>query len=761
LLLDSETNESLPVNTPFPAYKGTDSFVFICYSHADAGDVYPELEFIRDSGIPVWYDEGIRPGSEWTDELAAAIDDCEHFLFFVTPRSVDSRHCRDEVQYALKLGKSIVVVYLEPTELPRGLELVLGSIQAVHRAGFRAEDYQQRLLEAIDPGRMGDLPKAVPGDGYPAPKVDAHPARTRRIGLGVLAGVVLLAVIAGAVFLSPTDESETSQEIVLTANSLAVLPLENRGGFEDDPYYPDSVSEDLLNRLTDIESLELASRRSSFAFRQEEIGSLGLVAIGRRLGVTNLLSGYVVRRNDRLRVNLELIDISSGREIVRWSNNYDDRPLAEMLVIQSDVTRAIAREFMSEGLSRADEDRIARQSTQSPAAYDFYLQARTILREPLDDDISLQHAAELFNRALALDPDFVWAQAGLCATHVRAYRLGRAFDPARESCGRLETLNEDLFEVNLALGNYYRDTGELERASIVLARAVDQVPGSADARIALAQLFGRQAYLSESELDRVRAQEAFLEAMSMEPDYWFSYHEYGNFLTQTSRLEEALEQMKIALSIEPGSVGTLTNYGNTLYRLGRNEEAEAAWTQALTLTGNDRWAHEGLGVMYHYQQRYEEAVQHLQAACDIFPDDHRLWGKLGESLRMLSGSEEAARDAFARAVSLAEEDARIDPNEWSTVGFMAMYKGYLGEFEAADVLLERMFELNPGGDPMTHYWAGLVAAEAGDIDASFQEFDLALANGFAKQKHFIADEPALAVLRREHGERFQAMLDRH
>jgi hypothetical protein len=92
---------------------------------------------------------------------------------------------------------------------------------------------------------------------------------------------------------------------------------------------------------------------------------------------------------------------------------------------------------------------------------------------------------------------------------------------------------------------------------------------------------------------------------------------------------------------------------------------------------------------------------------------------------------------------------------------MAMYKGYLGEFEAADVLLERMFELNPGGDPMTHYWAGLVAAEAGDIDASFQEFDLALANGFAKQKHFIADEPALAVLRREHGERFQAMLDRH
>lgn len=749
------------MNTPFPAYQGADSFVFICYSHADAEVVYPELAFIRESGTKVWYDEGIRPGSEWTDELAAAIDNCEHFLFFVTPRSVNSRHCRDEVQYALKLGKSIVVVYLEPTKLPRGLELVLGSIQAVHRAGFRDADYRQRLLDAIDPGSVSDLAKAVPGHGYPATGIETHPARTERTRRWALAGMVLLVLVAGIALFAARDELMAPPKPGLKPNSLAVLPLENRGGFDETPYYPDSVSEDLLNRLTGIESLEVASRRSSFAFRHEEIDTLGLVAIGQKLGVSNLLSGYVVRRDGRLRVNLELVDVSSGHEIVRWSNNYDDRPLADMLVIQSDVTRAIAREFMREGLSPADEDRIARQSTQSPAAYDFYLQAKTILRSPLDDGISLEHAAELFSRALALDPNFVWAQAGLCAAHVRAYHLGRAFDPARESCARLEEVDDDLFDVNLALGNYYRDTGELEKSAAVLSRSVDQVPGSADARIALAQLYARQAYLSESELDRVRAEEAFLEAMSVEPDYWYSYHEYGNYLTQVSRLDEALEQFKIALAIEPGSAGTLTNYGNTLYRLGRSAEAEQAWIQALTLSGSDRWAHEALGVMYHYQQRYDEAVEHMRAACDIFPDDHRLWGKLGESLRMRKGSEKEARVAFEKAVSLAEQDARIDPNDWSTLGYMAMYEGYLGEFEAADALLERMFKLNPGGDPMTHYWAGLVAVERGDIDTSFKEFDLALANGFARQKHFIADEPALAVLRENYAERFQAMLERY
>ncbi|MEJ2090226.1 MAG: toll/interleukin-1 receptor domain-containing protein, partial [Gammaproteobacteria bacterium] len=154
------------MNTPFPAYRGSENFVFVCYSHRDAEDVYREIDAIHQAGTYVWYDEGIRPGSEWTDELAAAITDCSRVLFFVTPRAVQSRHCRDEVQYATKLGKSIVVVYLEPTELPRGLDLVLGSIQAVHRFDVDPEDYWRRLMEAVEPA-VEDEARSVPGHGAP------------------------------------------------------------------------------------------------------------------------------------------------------------------------------------------------------------------------------------------------------------------------------------------------------------------------------------------------------------------------------------------------------------------------------------------------------------------------------------------------------------------------------------------------------------------------------------------------------------------
>jgi len=259
----------------------------------------------------------------------------------------------------------------------------------------------------------------------------------------------------------------------------------------------------------------------------------------------------------------------------------------------------------------------------------------------------------------------------------------------------------------------------------------------------------------------VRAEEAYLEAIAAEPDYWYSHHDYANYLSEAGRFDEALQQMQIALSLEPSSVATLTNYAGVLYRISRTDEAEAAWNRALELKGNDRWAHEGLAVMYHYEGRFEVAVEHLVKACGIYPDDHRLWGRLGEAYRMMPGREADARTAFSKALALAEKYAAANPNDWYTVGHMALYQVYLGRFDEADRLIAEMFELNPGDEPMTHYLSGLVAFEEGDVERTFTELDLALSSGFAREKRFIASEPALAPLRQSQPERYQAMLDRY
>ncbi|NKB97377.1 MAG: TIR domain-containing protein [Pseudomonadales bacterium] len=80
---------------PLPAYRGSDPYVFVCYSHADKDSVFAEIRWLQDQSFNVWYDTtGIGPGSEWNDEIARAIKGAEHFLYFITPRSVASEHCR-------------------------------------------------------------------------------------------------------------------------------------------------------------------------------------------------------------------------------------------------------------------------------------------------------------------------------------------------------------------------------------------------------------------------------------------------------------------------------------------------------------------------------------------------------------------------------------------------------------------------------------------------------------------------------------------
>ena len=87
------------MKTPFPAYKGDEPYVFICYAHEDARLVYPELQKLKDSNANVFYDEGISPGNEWTQELANAIDGCAQLIFFASPASTESQNCRNEVRY--------------------------------------------------------------------------------------------------------------------------------------------------------------------------------------------------------------------------------------------------------------------------------------------------------------------------------------------------------------------------------------------------------------------------------------------------------------------------------------------------------------------------------------------------------------------------------------------------------------------------------------------------------------------------------------
>ncbi len=137
------------MDKPFPAYEGDEPYVFVCYAHDDAKIVYPEILWLRDQGVNIWYDEGISPGAEFPERLGKAILGARLVLFYVSPASVGSRHCRDEVYFGMDQDTPILASHIAETEMPPGLALSTGTTQALMRHEMRQKDYRKKLLAGI------------------------------------------------------------------------------------------------------------------------------------------------------------------------------------------------------------------------------------------------------------------------------------------------------------------------------------------------------------------------------------------------------------------------------------------------------------------------------------------------------------------------------------------------------------------------------------------------------------------------------------
>lgn len=130
-------------------YEGSENYIFVSYAHADSDRVLPILEALDREGFRFWYDKKIKFGSEWPAYLEARVKDCHTMIFFVSKKSVNSKYCRREVNYADKCDKEIVVVYLEDAELVEGLDWLLSTNQSVYRKNFRNDnDFSIEIINA-------------------------------------------------------------------------------------------------------------------------------------------------------------------------------------------------------------------------------------------------------------------------------------------------------------------------------------------------------------------------------------------------------------------------------------------------------------------------------------------------------------------------------------------------------------------------------------------------------------------------------------
>lgn len=131
-------------------------YVFVCYAHREREMVVDLVDWLRSQGFAVWFDENIEAGNRWSEDLARAVDGCAAFLFFMSPRSIASRYCLDEIHFALECGRPIVPVEVEPVTLTPGLRLSLGSTHRIFMYRMDAEAFRRKLASGLGTALEGD-----------------------------------------------------------------------------------------------------------------------------------------------------------------------------------------------------------------------------------------------------------------------------------------------------------------------------------------------------------------------------------------------------------------------------------------------------------------------------------------------------------------------------------------------------------------------------------------------------------------------------
>lgn len=149
-------------------------YVFVCYSHDDRTTVVEQIQWLKGQGFTVWFDEAIEAGSRWSDDLARAVEGCAAFLYFMSPRSVSSRYCLDEVHFALECSRPIVPVEIAPAALTPGLKLSLGGTHRLFMHQMETGEFRRKLATG--------LRDAIAG-GAGAHAIEARPAQVRRLPL--------------------------------------------------------------------------------------------------------------------------------------------------------------------------------------------------------------------------------------------------------------------------------------------------------------------------------------------------------------------------------------------------------------------------------------------------------------------------------------------------------------------------------------------------------------------------------------------------
>src|SRR5215831_5113882 len=393
--------------------------------------------------------------------------------------------------------------------------------------------------------------------------------------------------------------------------SIGVLAFVNMSNDPENEFFSDGIAEEIINALSRIKTLRVASRTSAFAFKGK---SEDISAVGRKLNVQTVLEGSVRKAGNRLRVTAQLINVADGYHL--WSERYD-RQLEDIFQIQDEIAENIVRALRV--VLHEDERRaLEHPRTENVQAYEYYLRGRQIQHQWRRS--ALQYARRMFDRAIEIDPGFARAHAGVadCCSFLYMYWDGSKanIEAADASSKRALELDPSSAEAHTSRGMALTLRLDYEAARCEFETALSLNP-----KLFEAHYFYARACLTEGKYEE--AVSHYRDAWRVRPEDYQAILLSADALAKLGRDDEVAEAarqgVKLAdehLELNPDDARAWYLSAAALMRLGRREEAFERGRRAFAVDPEDAGVLYNLGCLYALGGSPDEAIEHLNKAIE-------------------------------------------------------------------------------------------------------------------------------------------------
>ncbi|HEY6140502.1 MAG TPA: protein kinase [Thermoanaerobaculia bacterium] len=502
---------------------------------------------------------------------------------------------------------------------------------------------------------------------------------------------------------------------------VAVMHFKDLTGDPNGQFVVDGMAETLVSRLAHFPSVQVMRPPT------EALNAADIRKVARDLGATVALTGSMQRNRDQFRVNFRVLDVQSGAE----KGDLIDGPIEDLFAIEDRLAMSVASTL------QLGAPMFHPTPADNTISHRRFLEALGHLRrydsEP-EVDAGIQILQELGAKSNSAS-----VQAALGRAYLYKFRIThdpKWAVPATAACERAVAADPQNPDVHLTLGDLRWQTGKYGDAISEYKATLAQEANNADAFLGLAETYKASGKAKDAEA-------AYSKSIDLQPNYWGGYNKLGAFYASQGRYADAARMFEKVVQLVPDNLVGYNNLGAVYTHMGRYEDAITVFSRSIR-TKPTAQANISLGTCYYYLGRYSDAAAAYEKATVLAPHRYLPWANLADAYRWSPGSEQRAPDVYQKAISLLQDELRVNPSDQMLRGKLAECLAKQGKKEEARTEIDRALSSDPLNATLM-YRAAIVANSRGESSAAIQWLKKAIEHGYSRSD--IASEPEFALLR--------------